>query len=297
MQDAIVIVEWPERSKEIMDADHLDVSLNYASEIGPDARIVTSRRSRRLREASRILQVAARVPAPGGLGRRASRLPARRRLIEILRDADEARRRARHTDDLAGSAGRAAHPLRAGPTARSRGSPRISGPSSRSPKVSRRRACPRRRSSRATSTPASPSSKISDAKASSTQTVPFLNAMSRRVEALALLHSRKLSSTLPLSEGGTYRIPPYDIDALLIEVELLLDWYVDRVARIIVPSGARAVFIKLWRAVLAECCAADPDLDAARLPLPEPPLASRARRGAAAGHHRFSGLRHGAPGL
>src|SRR5208283_2059795 len=41
VQDAIVVVEWPERSKEIMDADHLDVALSYASEIGPNARIVT----------------------------------------------------------------------------------------------------------------------------------------------------------------------------------------------------------------------------------------------------------------
>ncbi len=87
---------------------------------------------------------------------------------------------------------------------------------------------------------------------------PIPERYDQAVEALALLHSRKLPSTVPLSEGGAYRIPPYDIDALLIEVELLLDWYVDKVARIIVPSGARAVFIKLWRAVLAECCAADP---------------------------------------
>ena len=126
---------------------------------------------------------------------------------------------------------------------------------------------------------------------------PIPERYDQAVEALALLHSRKLASTLTLSEGGTYRIPPYDIDALLIEVELLLDWYVDRVARIIVPSGARAVFIKLWRAVLTECLRRRPDLDAARLPLPEPAVASRARGRAALGRHRFSGLRHGAPGL
>ncbi len=85
---------------------------------------------------------------------------------------------------------------------------------------------------------------------------PIPERYEQAVEALALLHSRSLSNVLPLSEGGIYRIPPYDIDALLIEVELLLDWYVDRVARIIVPSGARAVFLKLWRQILSECSTA-----------------------------------------
>ena len=34
--------------------------------------------------------------------------------------------------------------------------------------------------------------------------------------------------TLPVDAGVDYRLPPYDIDALLIEAELLLDWYLPR---------------------------------------------------------------------
>ncbi|MGA8171083.1 MAG: tRNA (adenosine(37)-N6)-threonylcarbamoyltransferase complex ATPase subunit type 1 TsaE [Methylocystis sp.] len=75
--------------------------------------------------------------------------------------------------------------------------------------------------------------------------------------ALAELHARKLPDSIPV-DGGVYRIPPYDLDALLIEVELLIDWYVSHITRTIVASGARAVFINLWRQALAEVAAAPP---------------------------------------
>ncbi len=48
-----------------------------------------------------------------------------------------------------------------------------------------------------------------------------------------------LPDTLPVSPHVDYRIPPYDIDAFLIEVELLLDWYLPRFG-IAVTDGARA---------------------------------------------------------
>jgi tRNA threonylcarbamoyl adenosine modification protein YjeE len=77
------------------------------------------------------------------------------------------------------------------------------------------------------------------------------------IDVLAQLHARKLPDTLPV-DGNVYRIPPYDLDALLIEVELLLDWYVGHVAKVMVASGARAIFINLWRQALAEVAAAPP---------------------------------------
>jgi N-acetylmuramate 1-kinase len=75
-------------------------------------------------------------------------------------------------------------------------------------------------------------------------------------EALAQLHTRKLPDSIVLAGGVVYRIPPYDLDALLIEVELLLDWYVGRVAKAMIASGARATFVNLWRQALAEIVAA-----------------------------------------
>ncbi len=78
------------------------------------------------------------------------------------------------------------------------------------------------------------------------------------VAALAQLHARKLPDQITLRDDGVYRIPPYDLDALLIEVELLIDWYVSHIARTLVASGARAVFVNLWRKALAEVAAATP---------------------------------------
>jgi N-acetylmuramate 1-kinase len=65
--------------------------------------------------------------------------------------------------------------------------------------------------------------------------------------ALALLHGADLSESLPLNEGETYRIPAYDIDALSIEIELLIDWYAPFIACAQLSSGAKATFVNLWR--------------------------------------------------
>jgi len=67
---------------------------------------------------------------------------------------------------------------------------------------------------------------------------------------LAFLHSRELPTTLPLGEGQ-YALPCYDLDALLTETELLLDWYAPHIAGVNFASGARAQFENIWRAALA----------------------------------------------
>lgn len=75
--------------------------------------------------------------------------------------------------------------------------------------------------------------------------------------ALAHLHARKLPDTLPVDGAGNYQIPPYDMDALLIETDLLLDWYVGHI-KTTVASGARAVFANLWRSALVDVASAPP---------------------------------------
>ena len=69
------------------------------------------------------------------------------------------------------------------------------------------------------------------------------------VTLLADLHARTLPSELPVG-GETYTIPVYDIEAMLIEVELALDWYAPAIARGAPSSGARMQFLGLWRDVL-----------------------------------------------
>ncbi|WP_026606252.1 tRNA (adenosine(37)-N6)-threonylcarbamoyltransferase complex ATPase subunit type 1 TsaE [Methylocapsa acidiphila] len=73
--------------------------------------------------------------------------------------------------------------------------------------------------------------------------------------ALAALHRADLPESLPL-EDDTYRIPSYDLDALAIEIELLLDWYAPHVAGAQIASGAKANFVNLWRKALQDIVAA-----------------------------------------
>lgn len=76
--------------------------------------------------------------------------------------------------------------------------------------------------------------------------------------ALAHLHGASLPDALPIEGGETYRIPPYDMDALLIEVELLLDWYAPFIACAQLASAAKANFVALWRQAVREVLAAPP---------------------------------------
>src|SRR5579883_432379 len=75
------------------------------------------------------------------------------------------------------------------------------------------------------------------------------------VALLARLHQLNLPDTLQVEEE-THRIPPYDLDALGIEVELLLDWYAPHVAKASLPSGAKAIFGNLWRHALRDVVSA-----------------------------------------
>ena len=70
------------------------------------------------------------------------------------------------------------------------------------------------------------------------------------VDVLVALHRLALADTPPVTPEIIHTIPPYDLDALMIEVELLLDWYMPyRGAN--VSAAARDKFLALWRAALA----------------------------------------------
>ena len=96
------------------------------------------------------------------------------------------------------------------------------------------------------------------------------------VALLADLHARALPDTAPVPNGAAreagpgaanaddatapdvYVIPPYDLEALSIETELLVDWYVPHIAKAQIASGHRASFVNLWRHALSEIVAAPP---------------------------------------
>ena len=68
-------------------------------------------------------------------------------------------------------------------------------------------------------------------------------------DLLAELHSEALQEVVPVEPGIDYRIPPYDMDAFLIEVELLLDWYLPKLETKI-SDTRRGAYRAHWREAL-----------------------------------------------
>ncbi len=79
---------------------------------------------------------------------------------------------------------------------------------------------------------------------------PIPERYAQAAALLATLHARDLPQDLPL-DGGTYRIPPYDLEAMLIEADLLVDWYAPHIVGVQLASGARAQYENIWRSLLA----------------------------------------------
>jgi len=78
---------------------------------------------------------------------------------------------------------------------------------------------------------------------------PIVERYETAVDVLAYLHGRKLPDALPVAPHLEYKLPRYDLEAFLIEAELLLDWYLPRLGASI-DDAARAMFRTLWREAL-----------------------------------------------
>ncbi|HEY3642505.1 MAG TPA: tRNA (adenosine(37)-N6)-threonylcarbamoyltransferase complex ATPase subunit type 1 TsaE [Xanthobacteraceae bacterium] len=80
--------------------------------------------------------------------------------------------------------------------------------------------------------------------------VPIEERYETAIDALLALHDQHLPDLLPVAPHLEYRIPAYDLEAFLIEAELILDWYLPRLERT-VTDPARAAFRSLWAEALA----------------------------------------------
>jgi tRNA threonylcarbamoyl adenosine modification protein YjeE len=78
---------------------------------------------------------------------------------------------------------------------------------------------------------------------------PITERYERAVDLLASLHGTALP-TEAVAPSVTHRLPRYDEEAMLIEVELLLDWYYPYATGAAAPDAVRAEFARLWRAAL-----------------------------------------------
>jgi N-acetylmuramate 1-kinase len=79
---------------------------------------------------------------------------------------------------------------------------------------------------------------------------PIEERYAAAVDVLVEIHRQQVASVLPVAPGVEHRLPPYDVEALLIEAELLLDWYLPHRGASI-SSAARSEFSMLWREALS----------------------------------------------
>ncbi len=85
---------------------------------------------------------------------------------------------------------------------------------------------------------------------------PIAERYLEAVALLARLHASDLPSVLPQGDT-TYTIPPYDLDALLVEAELVIDWYAPYVGRIAIPASGRNAFNGICTRLFDEVIGAD----------------------------------------
>jgi N-acetylmuramate 1-kinase len=83
---------------------------------------------------------------------------------------------------------------------------------------------------------------------------PIAERYEAATDVLAALHREALPEILPLAPQISYPIPPFDTDALLVEVGLMLEWYLPD--RGIEPTNnLRAEFVMMWRDLLSKAAA------------------------------------------
>ncbi|HYF55018.1 MAG TPA: phosphotransferase, partial [Salinarimonas sp.] len=80
---------------------------------------------------------------------------------------------------------------------------------------------------------------------------PMVERYAEAAAVLARLHGTTLPNVLPVAEDREHVVPAYDLEAMLIEADLLLDWYAPHVARVEIPTSVRMEFASLWTATLA----------------------------------------------
>lgn len=82
--------------------------------------------------------------------------------------------------------------------------------------------------------------------------LPVEQRYAAAIDLLIALHSFDLPDTLPVAPRIEHKMPIYDIDAYLAEVELLFDWYLPFRGANLRDAASRETFLTLWRYALAD---------------------------------------------
>jgi tRNA threonylcarbamoyl adenosine modification protein YjeE len=84
---------------------------------------------------------------------------------------------------------------------------------------------------------------------------PIVERYEVATDMLAALHRETLPDTLPLTPQSTYAIPVFDADAWMVEMGLMLEWYLPDCS--VEPSqDMRDEFVAMWRDLLQKPAAA-----------------------------------------
>lgn len=79
---------------------------------------------------------------------------------------------------------------------------------------------------------------------------PMPERYAEAARLLTRIHTTTLPQVLPVADEIEHVIPPYDLQALSIEVELFIDWYARFHAGHEVSGSARAEFLAAWKEAL-----------------------------------------------
>ena len=252
-EGAAVLVEWPERASAFIQADRLDVSLSLALEFGPNARQV-------------------RLTGFGSWAARLTRFRAARELL------DSAGFGAAERIPIQGDASTRSYErllLHPGSAILMNSPPRPDGPPLKDGKpysavahlaedVRPFVALARGLRERGFGAPEIYAADIDNGfllledlgidgiVSRGNPPVPIEHLYASAVDVLVALHTQELPSKLPVSPRIEHSIPSYDLDAFIVEIELMLDWYLPyRGAPRLTPE-VREHFISMWKAALAE---------------------------------------------
>jgi tRNA threonylcarbamoyl adenosine modification protein YjeE len=246
---SIAIVEWPEQITEALPADRLEVEIRFDPTRGPDFRVLTLRG---------VGAVGPRLALALGVARllkRAGWSDARREFLQGDASIRAYERRIRPNGETAILM--ISPPRRDGPILRY-GKP-YAAITKLAPDIRAFVAMARGLRSLGYSAPALIAHSLDEGLAliedfgAATIAEGGLADGARYAVAVALLadlHRRDLPASLAAGDE-TYVLPTYDIEAMLVEVELALDWYAPLVARVTPPSGARMQFLAIWRELIA----------------------------------------------
>jgi tRNA threonylcarbamoyl adenosine modification protein YjeE len=252
-EGAAVMVEWPERASAFIQADRLDVSLSLALEYGPDARQV-------------------RLTGFGSWAGRLSRFRAVRELLDSTGFG------AAERIPIQGDASTRSYErllLHPGSAILMNSPPRPDGPPIKDGKsysaiahlaedVKPFVALARALRERGFGAPEIYAADIDnglllledlgvDGMVTRTDPpAPIEHLYASAVDVLVALHTQELPSQLPVSPRIEHIIPPYDLDAFTIEIELMLDWYLPYRGAPRPTLEVRSYFASMWKAALAE---------------------------------------------